>query len=110
MALGQTRDAPRHRRGLSSRRPIQRRRSQRALGSVLPDQWHRRGARGRKILPRGGGREIENPLRWPAFDQLVWPGDREFFGKARSEEHTSELQSRGHLVCRLLLEKKNGKC
>src|SRR5690625_6760058 len=26
---------------------------------------------------------------------------------ARSEEHTSELQSRGHLVCRLLLEKKN---
>src|SRR5690625_5792209 len=34
-----------------------------------------------------------------------------FFGvkevlKARSEEHTSELQSRGHLVCRLLLDKK----
>src|SRR5690625_5959316 len=30
------------------------------------------------------------------------------FGLAhlRSEEHTSELQSRGHLVCRLLLEKK----
>src|SRR3989442_13991636 len=27
-------------------------------------------------------------------------------GKARSEEHTSELQSRPHLVCRLLLEKK----
>src|SRR5690625_6050872 len=26
--------------------------------------------------------------------------------KLRSEEHTSELQSRGHLVCRLLLEKK----
>src|SRR2546422_1472607 len=26
---------------------------------------------------------------------------------ARSEEHTSELQSRLHLVCRLLLEKKN---
>src|SRR5690625_6474407 len=25
-------------------------------------------------------------------------------GKTRSEEHTSELQSRGHLVCRLLLE------
>src|SRR5690625_6525384 len=25
----------------------------------------------------------------------------------RSEEHTSELQSRGHLVCRLLLAKKN---
>src|SRR2546429_6739004 len=27
--------------------------------------------------------------------------------KLRSEEHTSELQSRLHLVCRLLLEKKN---
>src|SRR5256884_7955036 len=29
---------------------------------------------------------------------------------ARSEEHTSELQSRLHLVCRLLLEKKKKKC
>src|SRR5690625_5539290 len=28
----------------------------------------------------------------------------------RSEEHTSELQSRGHLVCRLLLEKKKKRC
>src|SRR5207253_6575638 len=28
------------------------------------------------------------------------------FSVVRSEEHTSELQSRGHLVCRLLLEKK----
>src|SRR5207253_4830870 len=28
------------------------------------------------------------------------------FDSLRSEEHTSELQSRGHLVCRLLLEKK----
>src|SRR5690625_6458009 len=27
----------------------------------------------------------------------------------RSEEHTSELQSRGHLVCRLLLEKQNNR-
>src|SRR5690625_6625574 len=34
------------------------------------------------------------------------PGDRSHSG-ARSEEHTSELQSRGHLVCRLLLDKKN---
>src|SRR5690625_7206859 len=31
---------------------------------------------------------------------------RRVIGGARSEEHTSELQSRGHLVCRLLLEKK----
>src|SRR5690554_2550730 len=29
-----------------------------------------------------------------------------FFRNIRSEEHTSELQSRPHLVCRLLLEKK----
>src|SRR2546422_5873332 len=31
----------------------------------------------------------------------------EFLAAQRSEEHTSELQSRLHLVCRLLLEKKN---
>src|SRR5437660_6968849 len=29
-----------------------------------------------------------------------------YVDEVRSEEHTSELQSRGHLVCRLLLEKK----
>src|SRR5690625_416067 len=44
--------------------------------------------------------------------KLVVP-DQEDFQRAsinaRSEEHTSELQSRGHLVCRLLLEKKNKK-
>src|SRR5690625_6613159 len=34
----------------------------------------------------------------PIIDELEKTG--------RSEEHTSELQSRGHLVCRLLLEKK----
>src|SRR5690625_4302430 len=33
--------------------------------------------------------------------------DHRPFRDFRSEEHTSELQSRGHLVCRLLLEKKN---
>src|SRR5690606_42026555 len=32
--------------------------------------------------------------------------ERHSRGKARSEEHTSELQSRENLVCRLLLEKK----
>src|SRR5438445_5089662 len=32
---------------------------------------------------------------------------RGFLTKTRSEEHTSELQSRQYLVCRLLLEKKN---
>src|SRR5687768_17704878 len=34
------------------------------------------------------------------------PARHEQVGAARSEEHTSELQSRLHLVCRLLLEKK----
>src|SRR3712207_7500073 len=35
-----------------------------------------------------------------------WAGDLEKFSRERSEEHTSELQSRQYLVCRLLLEKK----
>src|SRR3989442_10035723 len=46
----------------------------------------------------------------------VLPFDRFFLNSAilatcvvRSEEHTSELQSRPHLVCRLLLEKKKKK-
>src|SRR3712207_8596495 len=34
------------------------------------------------------------------------PGRRRLPVRARSEEHTSELQSRQYLVCRLLLEKK----
>src|SRR5439155_21247108 len=34
------------------------------------------------------------------------PVERGLLRGVRSEEHTSELQSRGHLVCRLLLEKK----
>src|SRR5262245_62985484 len=40
--------------------------------------------------------------RWPWVTAPVVPRGRE-----RSEEHTSELQSLRHLVCRLLLEKKN---
>src|SRR5690606_41420452 len=37
----------------------------------------------------------------------AWSDARQgFFAQARSEEHTSELQSRENLVCRLLLEKK----
>src|SRR5437870_11353947 len=36
----------------------------------------------------------------------VGPNDFATSWMLRSEEHTSELQSRGHLVCRLLLEKK----
>src|SRR5690625_6208620 len=47
--------------------------------------------------------------RWPVT-QISSSGRARLRSKAwatgRSEEHTSELQSRGHLVCRLLLEKK----
>src|SRR5439155_25384401 len=43
-------------------------------------------------------------LRGPDARQVEGTGVR--FITVRSEEHTSELQSRGHLVCRLLLEKK----
>src|SRR5439155_19559623 len=50
------------------------------------------------------GRHLDNPSRRSADVQHARRGHR-----ARSEEHTSELQSRGHLVCRLLLEKKKKK-
>src|SRR5690625_5867565 len=52
--------------------------------------------------------------RYGAAFRISLPSDegimaivREEARRWRSEEHTSELQSRGHLVCRLLLEKKN---
>src|SRR2546429_10012513 len=43
-------------------------------------------------------------LTRPEVILTFFPGT--FIGEDRSEEHTSELQSRLHLVCRLLLEKK----
>src|SRR5207253_10829566 len=45
--------------------------------------------------------EGRNPIRRPVRLVLL----PEALAMDRSEEHTSELQSRGHLVCRLLLEK-----
>src|SRR5690625_480801 len=48
-----------------------------------------------------GERSPDTPLQ--AMSD-AWGGLME--RRERSEEHTSELQSRGHLVCRLLLEKK----
>src|SRR5437588_4396875 len=63
----------------------------------------------------GNIRELENAVVRAAAlcDQIVQPEDlpervrRSFKGtQARSEEHTSELQSHSDLVCRLLLEKK----
>src|SRR5439155_22201685 len=43
------------------------------------------------------------------WDRITEDYDLTRGGFLRSEEHTSELQSRGHLVCRLLLEKKKKK-
>src|SRR5690625_6463264 len=46
-----------------------------------------------------------NPIHMTAIDTRVFPGSSSsWVVRSRSEEHTSELQSRGHLVCRLLLE------
>src|SRR3712207_8843780 len=63
--------------------------------------------------PRVAGVRAERPrpVRVPAAAGAGRdpPGDRDRGGRsggARSEEHTSELQSRQYLVCRLLLEKK----
>src|SRR3712207_8413610 len=54
-----------------------------------------RRRRGRVRARRGGVRDARGPQ-----------GLRGFHAARRSEEHTSELQSRQYLVCRLLLEKK----
>src|SRR2546427_2764436 len=61
-----------------------------------------------KLVESGGGsHEVEDLLggvvgiaQWPQLSVQV------FDFMARSEEHTSELQSQSNLVCRLLLEKK----
>src|SRR5205809_5020755 len=68
-------------------------RSAQALARLLVgDQGHvAPGLFDRRDLERAGGASLEVGLQ-PAI--------------LRSEEHTSELQSRLHLVCRLLLEKK----
>src|SRR5207253_9354738 len=59
----------------------------------------RRQARGRAARDAARRRRDDGPERPSAGASL----------RRRSEEHTSELQSRGHLVCRLLLEKKKNK-
>src|SRR5439155_12561551 len=56
-------------------------------------------------------RSVPPPPSQPNASPLLSPltKERRWECSNRSEEHTSELQSRGHLVCRLLLEKKNMK-
>src|SRR5690606_41737049 len=61
--------------------------------------------------------ESPSPHAWQGEAELPWSKGRVYFAHAvgagcslaRSEEHTSELQSRENLVCRLLLEKKKKK-
>src|SRR3712207_6960191 len=67
------------------------------------------GAVSFRVDPEAGGSRATTETR-VAFADL---GPCRYFGRywgviyPRSEEHTSELQSRQYLVCRLLLEKKN---
>src|SRR5690625_6637567 len=64
-----------------------------------PSREHRRGAEPGDLLDVPGG-EVDSADQ-PRMARRVHDAVDE-----RSEEHTSELQSRGHIVCRLLLEKK----
>src|SRR3712207_7067318 len=63
--------------------------------------WHRsRAPAGKPVRdrqPAGGAQVVQHEHQGPAEVEPERP---------RSEEHTSELQSRQYLVCRLLLEKK----
>src|SRR5207253_9599930 len=62
-----------------------------------------------KMVPRVAGRVDGGDVQAAHVHHsaIAQRGDlRLMNGNDRSEEHTSELQSRGHLVCRLLLEKK----
>src|SRR2546429_2397426 len=70
------------------------------------DQVHSGGypAEGGRRVGHGPGDEPELPDEGPHPRHAAAPVHRAH--GARSEEHTSELQSRLHLVCRLLLEKK----
>src|SRR3712207_7909869 len=79
-----------------------------------------RSRRRARASPRGALRRRRHRLLGPLLRRYVGrraaaPGRRGGRGRvvavgaARSEEHTSELQSRQYLVCRLLLEKKKEK-
>src|SRR2546427_7447997 len=70
-----------------------------AAGERTLPREGRAGSRGRAaVLGRGGRRDLAG--------RRVALLCRRHGARARSEEHTSELQSQSNLVCRLLLEKK----
>src|SRR3712207_6947215 len=50
------------------------------------------------------------PFAMPKPSRAFPTGHTTMYDTTRSEEHTSELQSRQYLVCRLLLEKKKNQC
>src|SRR3712207_8229152 len=79
--------------------PISRRQPAPGRGPLL-------GPRGARAGPRRGHRGRGDPDRHARRRRLRGVPDRQR-PPVRSEEHTSELQSRQYLVCRLLLEKKN---
>src|SRR3712207_8984294 len=68
-------------------------------------------SRGRRAAGDDGGRDA-GARRWRGASAEVTAVFelRPLSVEDRSEEHTSELQSRQYLVCRLLLEKKNKTC
>src|SRR5437870_11366460 len=69
---------------------------------------HEAGAKAVRECVEGCGELKVEYLTLYAFSAENWQRPRsEVIALMRSEEHTSELQSRGHLVCRLLLEKTN---
>src|SRR2546430_7009218 len=63
--------------------------------------------RGIRTRPPGGRRGVTHPAAWVGGARTTH--DAAFLAAARSEEHTSELQSQSNIVCRLLLEKKKKK-
>src|SRR3989449_4141595 len=73
----------------------------RQLGEAF-ETW-KRMIEGPSLICLGYAASLSSAGLWPL---VTWLLDRGYVDVLRSEEHTSELQSRLHLVCRLLLEKK----
>src|SRR5262245_37288646 len=57
-------------------------------------------------IAQGKMRSPVHGIPWGCKDIITVKGYKTTWGSGRSEEHTSEIQSLRHLVCRLLLEKK----
>src|SRR5690625_6887728 len=63
----------------------------------------------RKLAPQASANELPDIIQMDLAYISQYANNDQLTDLTRSEEHTSELQSRGHLVCRLLLEKKKKK-